>query len=946
MKNIKPVNIILTLARHPVLGMLILPYAAEDGPDETIQVTDPGNHLPPYIASRLNGAERRVIEIASSYAEKHLMKIFSRETILPLFYKKMTEADFKNVIRPFIEKKLVEMLKLIRTEKIPFYQNEKGNKILYAHNMIDVSPYHTDVMFDFEVDNRKFHYSLQCYRNGEPVSLLDKKPVIVLTSSPATLLLGTDLHIFKDISSMRLLPFTNKARVSVDISETNKYLEKVVLPVLRHHEINHSGLRIFKEERPCEPVLSVEESVYNTIVLKLSFHYGNETFYPGSASHPKSAKTRTDEDGNVSIHYFHRDRTKEEHLRKQLTDAHLVLVDDSHFMLRQNAPEKDLIEWITANRDMLTANFHLTNSTNEATYCLDDIRIEQEISEKRDWLELHIIVIIGEFRIPFISFRKNILAGEREYTLPDGRIVLLPKEWFNNYTDLLEYSQADKADGETFRIKRIFTGLVEQVINNDPREKTKYQTKTYREPPENLKAKLRQYQYEGFNWMVHLDKHYLGGCLADDMGLGKTLQTLSLLQYTHDDSKKPASLIVMPTSLRHNWRKEIARFTTLTVYEFTGTSEKTNVEQVFDCYNLILTSYGHMRNNIGLLSRYLFEYVVLDESQYIKNSESQTFKAVIQLQCNHKLLLTGTPVENSLKDLWSQFHFLQPDLLGPENTFQKLFINPIKQGNEQAEAKLQRLIAPFILRRNKEEVAPELPPLTEETIYCEQTEEQKDIYEKEKNSLRNMLLQLKTEKEKVPHFIVLEGINKLRQLACHPRMIDKTFQGDSGKIREIISLFDTLQSEGHKVLIFSSYVKHLELIAEAFEANNWSYALLTGSSTNREEEIKRFADTEKIQAFLISLKAGGVGLNLTQADYVFIVDPWWNPAAELQAISRAHRIGQNKQVFAYRFITEGSIEEKITQLQEEKKELFNTFVVESNPLISLSDNEWEKLLFN
>jgi superfamily II DNA or RNA helicase len=945
MRKAKPVKIIITLAQHPVLGALLMPYAAEENTDGTIQVTDPGNRLPPHVASKLNKVERQAIEIASKYSEKNLMKVFSKETIIPVFFKRLTDDDFKKVVRPFIDKKIVEMLELIRSEAIPFYQNEKGNKILYAHSKIDISPYDTDVVFDFEADNKNFHYSLQCYRNGELISLLDKKPVVVLTSSPATLLLSNELHRFQDISSMRILPFTNKMKVSVNVSETDKYLEKIVLPVLRHHDITFSGLRIFEEKRSCKPALSVEENVYDTAVLRLTFHYGDETFYPGSVRNKKSARMQTDENGRISILYFCREIEKEEYLISRLKDAHLTLIGDSHFRLRNDAPEQDLTDWITANRNMLTEDFHLLSNANNDSYCLDDICMEQEVTEKRDWFELHITVVIGKFRIPFIRFRKNILAGERKYLLPDGRIILLPKEWFNKYTSLLEHSEDNGAGEENIRIKQIFIGLVESAFSNDPKTKINYQTKEYLEPPVKLKTKLRQYQKEGFNWMVHLGKHHFGGCLADDMGLGKTLQTLSLLQYIYNRrNAKPASLIVMPTSLLHNWRKEIARFTALTVYEFTGASGKTDFKPIFDRHNLILISYGIMRNNIEILNQYCFEYVVLDESQHIKNSESRTFKAVVLLRSNQKLILTGTPIENSLKDLWSQFHFLQPDLLGPENAFNKRFINPIKQGDEQAEAKLQRLITPFILRRCKEEVAPELPPLTEEIIYCEMTEKQNEIYEKEKNSLRNILLQLKTDKGKAPNFIVLEGINRLRQLACHPRMVDKTFRDTSGKLQEIISTFETLRSEGHKALIFSSYVKHLEIIAEVFEANNCPYALLTGSSTNREEEIKRFTDTEKIQAFLISLKAGGVGLNLTQADYVFIIDPWWNPAAELQAICRAHRIGQNKQVFAYRFITAGSIEEKIVRLQEEKKDLFNTFITDNNPLKSLDDKEWAKLL--
>ena len=465
------IKIIITLAQHPVLGPLFMPYAAEEMPDGTLQVTDPGSHLPPPITARLSDTERRAIDIASKYAERNLMKVFSKETAIPVFYKKLTEDHFKKVVRPFIDKKLVEMLELIRTHEIPLYQNEKGNKTLYAHNLIEVSPYYTDVIFDFEADNKSFHYSLQCYRNGESISLLEKKPVIVLTASPATMLLGNELHIFQNISSMRILPFTNKTKVSVNASETDKYLEKIVLPVLRYHDITSSGLRIFEEQRSCGSILSVEENVYDTTVLKLTFHYGNETFYPGSSRNKKSARTQTDEDGRVSIHYFHRDMEKEEHLVKLLKDAHLTLIGDSHFKLREDVPEKDMVDWITANREMLSQDFRLLSSTNDAAYCLDEIRMEQEVTEERDWFELHMTVVIGEFRIPFIRFRKNILAGKREYILPDGRVILLPEEWFNKYTDLLEHSETDKTGEESIRIKHTFVGLVESALSDDPEKK-------------------------------------------------------------------------------------------------------------------------------------------------------------------------------------------------------------------------------------------------------------------------------------------------------------------------------------------------------------------------------------------------------------------------------------------------------------------------------------------
>jgi SNF2 family DNA or RNA helicase len=399
----------------------------------------------------------------------------------------------------------------------------------------------------------------------------------------------------------------------------------------------------------------------------------------------------------------------------------------------------------------------------------------------------------------------------------------------------------------------------------------------------NLKATLRPYQQKGFSWMVHLHKQGFGGCLADDMGLGKTLQTLTLLQYIYKPStpRQPATLIVVPTSLLHNWRREAKRFTALSMAEYNNTMaiDKEQPEKFFGHFHLIFTTYGMMRNNIDILCSYRFEYIVLDESQNIKNSESLTFRSAIRLQSKHRLVLTGTPIENSLKDLWAQFHFIQPDLLGTENAFQKQFIMPIRQGNARAKVLLQQLTAPFILRRSKKEVAPELPALTEETIYCDMTEEQNTCYEQEKNSLRNILLQHPQSTDRLHSFSVLNGILRLRQLSCHPQLILPDYTGTSGKTAQIIETFDTLQSEGHKVLIFSSFVRHLEVLAEAFHERGWKYALLTGSTNNRPSEIAHFTDQKDVQAFLISLKAGGVGLNLTQADYVFIIDPWWKPAS-------------------------------------------------------------------
>ena len=964
------VNVVIVLVQHPVLGYLLIPYTAGEGEDNTVYLTEQAFHASPKTVSGMNEAQQKAIRIASCYTEKNLMKVYSKEKTTSSFLKKLTPEYVKGSIRPFIEKKLGEMVELIRAENLPVYQNQTGNKTLYKHNRYRVSPLPTEVSFHFEVKNDQFQYSLQCFEGEKVISLQGKKPVITLVSFPAVLLLGAELHQFHDIEASRILPFTNKTTVSVDASLAGKYLENVVLPIARYHTFTYKGLPIYQEERTCEALLSIEKGIHRENMLRLVFRYGDRVFYPGIAPEKLYAYLQKNEE-EVLLRFFYRNLTAEKDAVRKLNDMQLQLVDDSHFKLKKQTNDKDLTNWIIKNKEVLTKDFRLINTEKNADYCLDEVRIEQNITESQDWFELHITVVIGNFRIPFLRFRKNIIEGNREYLLPNGTLALLPEEWFSQYTDLFEFSEKRE---DSIRINQQYIGILQAALGNSKQEKIHYQGKTETAPPKELKAILRHYQEEGFNWMLHLNKHGLSGCLADDMGLGKTLQTLTLLQFiyagnaqeqgekksTKSDetgqlflfeeekaARLPASLIVVPTSLLHNWRKEIHRFTSLSVYEYTGNhAENSDIDRLFGRFQLIMTSYGIMRNNIEKLSKYRFEYVVLDESQNIKNSDSQTFKCAIQLQSNLRLILTGTPIENSLKDLWSQFHFLQPGLLKSESEFNKQYIVPVKQGNARVESKLQKLIAPFILRRNKREVAPELPPLTEEIIYCEMTEQQDEVYKREKNSLRNAILQLGGKEQIHKNLTVLNGITFLRQLASHPRMVLPDYTGTSGKLEELISVFETLQSEGHKVLIFSSFVRHLELIAQAFNEKGWEYALLTGSTLNREEAIKRFSTNHTIHAFLISLKAGGVGLNLTEADYVFIIDPWWNPAAETQAISRSHRIGQNKQVFAYRFITQNSIEEKIIRLQESKRKLSETFIGDNNPWQTLTDKEWADLLEN
>lgn len=1017
-------QLIIVLTEHPVFGILLIPYIAEQSGDSTLQLVEQAFHASPEAMHEMSEVERKAIEVASHYTEKYLMGIYSREKTVSRFLHKLSQDPerIKNNIRPFIEKKLLEMLTIIRESDLPLYQKQPGSKTLYAHHAYHIHAHDTEIRFTFHVDSKTFRYQLQCYYEGQPFSLSEQKPVIVLTAAPSTLLLGMDIYFFPHIESMRILPFTKKETISVDASQLEKYIDNIVIPIARYHEIETHGLNLVEEQRSCEALLTIENTVYDEQLLRLNFRYKDQTFTPESTVEMKKIVYRKE---SGEVFFFQRDSVAEQKALHFLTDAGLQQISDIHFKVSPHVAEKTITEWIYKHRTELQQSFKLSGNMENIPYCLDEIRIEQSCDTEPDWFELHITVIIGNLRIPFSRFRKHILQEKKEYLLPDGRMILLPEEWFSKYASLFEMGvQTDKG----IRLKHAFIGAVETALEDDTPEKFQARKQVRNIPaPKGLKAILRPYQQKGFSWMVNLNEQGFGGCLADDMGLGKTLQTLTLLEYiykqpetteiqtspdtdlfsycetgsiTHPEiqpvgteplidsdgqfslfsfdseeellpqvseirkentpgaqkvdpqtktkkaPKKPGTLIVVPTSLLHNWRREAKRFTTLSMAEYNSTTiiNKEHPERFFGRYHLIFTTYGMMRNNVDILCLYNFEYIVLDESQNIKNSDSLTFRSVIQLQSKHRLVLTGTPIENSLKDLWAQFRFIQPDLLGTESAFQKQMIIPIRQGNTRIEAQLQQLIAPFILRRSKKEVAPELPALTEEMIYCDMPEEQSAYYEQEKNSLRNTLLQHSPNTDKHYSFSVLNGILRLRQLACHPQLIYPDFTGTSGKAVQIIDTFDTLRSEGHKVLIFSSFVKHLEILADTFRERGWKYALLTGATNNRPSEIAHFTEQKDVQAFLISLKAGGVGLNLTQADYVFIIDPWWNPAAEAQAIARAHRIGQNKQVIAYRFITQNSIEEKILHLQDEKRRLAETFVADSETIPALSNEQWANLL--
>ncbi len=563
-----------------------------------------------------------------------------------------------------------------------------------------------------------------------------------------------------------------------------------------------------------------------------------------------------------------------------------------------------------------------------------------QIKSDIDWFDAHIKVAFGDTEVSLKEIQKSVINKSKYVELSDGSIGILPEEWIQKYSHLFRVGEVKK-DGirlskyQLSVIDSLYDELNEDIPILQKHREIKKQLSSFQEiskvaKPKGIKTTLRDYQKEGLNWLNFLDEYNFGGCLADDMGLGKTLQVITFFKHLKEKKKpKNAHLVVVPTSLIFNWQEEVRKFCpSLKVFVLTGGDRKKDIA-AFKNTDIVLTTYGIVMRDIEYLKKYTFNYIVLDESQAIKNPSSQRFKAIKLLKSDNKLVLTGTPIENNTFDLYAQMTFANPGLLGNMSHFKKMFSIPIDKNKDKNIAQeLKQLIDPFLLRRTKEQVATELPEKTEQVLYCTMEESQQKLYDAYRNKYRNFVLNKIDEggvgKSKM---YVLEGLTKLRQICDAPQLLngDEEYTADAIKIKELLRHV-TEKTGAHKVLIFSQFVKMLDLIKTALRTEGIQYEYLDGKTKNRQEKVENFQNNDQIRVFLISLKAGGTGLNLTAADYVYLVDPWWNPAVEAQAIDRCYRIGQTKNVMAYKMICKGTIEEKIITHQQNKKQLSNDII--------------------
>ena len=970
----EPFRLIYSLFAHEYLGYLIESFV--------IQLDATGNlsyqhqnisfHNAAEFSEGLDDDDYKIIKLMDSIQQNAVVKKFQTKKMKPLeffsktFDKEKGDKVLQKHINEYIDGKKSDIFPLLKNKEV-FVMGNDGEPTWKRVNMPE-DP--ASVLFHFYKNEENTHYLPTIKYRGEKV-IFQYNNSQVVCNEPAWLLVGESklLHFKSNVDGMKLKPFMNKKFINVPKSVEETYYNKFIPQIVAGFDVRAQGFDIIEEKGKAIATLNFNELIeaegqtslfdgskgkgldyVGKLVFQVCYNYGSYTF---SSSTNKAASVKVEKTSRSYIfHKVVRDVEFENNTLDQLAEIGLIIRNGRCSMEKPKA-----FEWMKAHKeDLLALNIIIEQKEATGTakkYFLGESSINLEVKEENDWFDIYAKVRFGDFEIPFLQIRKYIISGQREFLLPNRETAVIPEKWLTQYSELFSFSEED--DEGKLMLQKHHLALVQEVNEGGGSVKMNEKLQGLRDfeaiedfpMPKGFKGELRPYQKAGYNWMHFLQNFKFGGCLADDMGLGKTVQTLSFLQYQKESGVKNASLLIMPTSLVYNWEAEARKFTPdLKILVYTGSKRDKNVSK-FQGYDIVITSYGTSRVDVDLLSEYYFNYIILDESQTIKNPSSGINKAVKRLKSAYKLILTGTPVENSTMDLWSQMTFVNDGLLGSQKFFKENFLLPIeKKGDENKVNKLHAIIKPFILRRQKSQVLKELPDKVEQVMYSEMTADQNKEYDIVKSYFRNKIL------EEINHdgvgkskMTLLQGLTKLRQIANHPVLVEKDYSSDSGKFQDVLRLLESAMAEGHKILVFSQFVKHLALFKNHLDKEKIEYAYLDGATKSRQAQVEFFQNNDKVQLFLISLKAGGLGLNLTEADYVFILDPWWNPAIEAQAVDRAHRMGQKNTVHTYKFITKDTVEEKILLLQERKKQLADNLISTEDSFVkSLSQEDIREIL--
>ncbi|HEY1193451.1 DEAD/DEAH box helicase [Flavobacterium sp.] len=875
--------------------------------------------------------------------KKFSAKIKSAKTIADL--QKDSKIEF--AIRQHLKFHLGSFYNLIVQEQFPLSLNIGPEKDFYR-SRVDVNPLYFEPQIQFDKHSEGITYTLSLKENEKAFLPMESKADILL-DEPGWLIINKKLGQLKELNAKKLMPFLKKKSIEIPSKLVDDYFKSFIPEIAKKIDIEANGFEVENRDKIISCTIQpVHDFFKNCYYLNLYFDYDGYVF---DAS--KTKKTHSFVDFSIAnqpkIIQFKRSPDETLYTDK-LAELGLNIIKNEFYGLNSEVENSDPflnIQFIIDHKEELKSlGFTIENLKVESKEIITESNTVSIAKEtKADWFDIKIIITIGNYKINFSEIIPNIKSKERLFQLPDGNYFLIPLEWFSKYGSLAKLAKVE--NGELLLRKSNFTALDGiSEIDNDLEQIHKAEFTG----SELIKATLRPYQIDGVKWLLGHFNSNMGACLADDMGLGKTLQTLSVLVSVQEQlgfttkttnfdlfanettiEREPLkALIVLPSSLVFNWFNEAGKFTPhFSKMQYVGNDRKSLASRI-NSTDLIFTSYSIIHRDIAILEKYDFRYLILDESQYIKNKDSKIFKAINKISTGHKIALSGTPIENSLDDLWSQMQFINPDILGNYKFFMDNFKTPIeKRQDENVLSELKNLVQPYILRRTKEQVLKDLPELTEQIYYCDMDPEQEKLYEKEKSKARNFLL--KTDGSGPDKISIINTLMKLRQLSNHPKMVDQESEIDSGKFIAVTNYLENLVKAKQKVIIFSSFVTNLSFYTDWCKENKIEYCEITGETpaSKREQQVKVFQEKENPLLFFISLKAGGVGLNITKASYVLFLDPWWNPFAEKQGVGRAHRIGQLNKVNVIRFISKNTVEEKIIKLQENKKLLSDSLLEES-----------------
>ncbi len=777
-------------------------------------------------------------------------------------------------------------------------------------------------------------------------------------SSSLVALFNDQLYCWNSLEDLEAITaFIPERNRKISLSKWPDFLEREVLPFARKYKVDFDKslmTELFNGEP--EIKLQLQEKNEYLVFTPVFLYQGYEVKYTDKET------IFLPENGKIKM--IKRDLEKERDFVKKLGSLHSNFINtENSFNLVLKGTEVLRNNWFFLFVDAMkefqvpVIGFEVLKNYRFNT-AKPQTRIQ--ISNGVDWFDAKVEIIFGDQKVSIEEIKRALNNKQQIVQLNDGTLGILPDEWLKKYSLLFRVGEG-KTD--QLRLSKYHLSVIDELYNNidETEVMIKLEEKYERlrsfnrinevDPPIQLAEILRPYQVAGYHWLNYLTEVGWGGILADDMGLGKTIQALSSLQRYRDNNETMTAIVVCPTTLMFNWENEIKKFTPKLTYRIHHGGERIRDKKIFDEHDVIITTYGTLRSDIKFMLETNFDYIVLDESQAIKNPQSKVTKAACLLNAKNRLCMSGTPLQNNTFDIYAQMNFLNPGMLGSVEYFRNEFATPIdKFGEREHKEHLKKLLFPFILRRTKEQVAKDLPEKTETILFCEMEDEQRNIYDAYRNDYRDKILGvIKEQGIQKSQLTILQGLMKLRQICDSPAIMNESEQMPNVSVKlDELSREITENIGNHKALVFSQFLGMLGLIREKLTALGVKFEYFDGSTSavDREKAIQSFQKNDEVRVFLISLKAGGVGLNLTAADYVYIVDPWWNPAVEQQAIDRTHRIGQTKNIFAYRMICKDTIEDKILQLQDKKRALAKDLVSDDDGFVKTLSREDVEYLFS